>query len=899
MPLERAILPHCRPAVRPRNEREVAIAKRSFPSRRLLALFTFFAGLALPAAAGADARVSRTYAQLPLHFEVNRGQAHEDVRFLARGSGYSLYLTPREAVFVLVKPNPDKKRDWHGKRDWRSQHERPKMQGVMLRMAIVAAHPAPLVSGLEELPGRANYFIGNDPAQWRTNVPTYAKVHYREVYPGIDLVYYGNQRQLEYDFIVAPGADPQSIVLDFQGADRVEVNAKGELVLHTAVGSIRQQKPIIYQEIDGVRREIAGGYVLQGTNQVGFQVPAHDRSRPLVIDPVLAYSTYLGGSVEETGVDIAVDADGNAYVTGNVSSFNFPTTAGAFQTTCAADPRFCHDVAVTKLNPTGSALVYSTYLGGSDLESGTGIAVDATGSAYVTGQTWSTNFPTTAGAFQTTYGGNVDGFVTKLDAAGSALVYSTYLGSSGGDTNIGIAVDTAGNAYVSGFTDSTSFPTTGGAFQTTYGGGSKDSYVTKLNPAGSALVYSTYLGGNGLENPAGVAVDADGNAYVSGYTDSTNFPTTAGAFQPLFAGGIWDAFVAKLDPTGSALVYSTYLGGDSRDFLAGFSVDADGNVYVTGQTFSTNFPITAGAFQTTFGGGEFDAFVTKLNPTGSALVYSTFLGGSADDLGRGIAVDAAGNAYVSGATNSINFPTIAGAFQTTYGGGEFDAFVTKLNPTGSALVYSTFIGGSEQDGGFGIAVDTAGSAYVTGRTYSTDFPTTTGAFQPTFGGNGDAFVAKIIDDTSPPPTTTTTRSEESAATHVGPWMTYGSEVGTFSGGTIVASNLAASTATFSFSGTALSWIGVKCNVCGIAAVSIDGGVPTTVNTAGPAAPGSLTSVVVYSASGLAAGNHTIAITVTGASSSDNTYIAVDAFDVTEGGATSPPSLAGERVLQPP
>src|SRR5439155_646519 len=325
------------------------------------------------------------------------------------------------------------------------------------------AHPAPLVSGLEELPGRANYFIGNDPAQWRTNVPTYAKVHYREVYPGIDLVYYGNQRQLEYDFIVAPGADPQSIVLDFQGADRVEVNAKGELVLHTAVGSIRQQKPIIYQEIDGVRREIAGGYVLQGTNQVGFQVPAHDRSRPLVIDPVLAYSTYLGGSVEETGVDIAVDADGNAYVTGNVSSFNFPTTAGAFQTTCAADPRFCHDVAVTKLNPTGSALVYSTYLGGSDLESGTGIAVDATGSAYVTGQTWSTNFPTTAGAFQTTYGGNVDGFVTKLDAAGSALVYSTYLGSSGGDTNIGIAVDTAGNAYVSGSTDSTSFPTTGGA----------------------------------------------------------------------------------------------------------------------------------------------------------------------------------------------------------------------------------------------------------------------------------------------------------------------------------------------------------------------------------------------------------------------------------------------------
>ncbi|OLE17086.1 MAG: hypothetical protein AUI36_36895 [Cyanobacteria bacterium 13_1_40CM_2_61_4] len=611
-----------------------------------------------------------------------------------------------------------------------------------------------------------------------------------------------------------------------------------------------------------------------------------------------------------------MDAHGNAYVTGHTSSTNFPTTLGAFQIAFAGGS----DAFVTKLNPDGSALVYSTYLGGSnggnstggaDTNEGAGIAVDADGNAYVTGFTGANDFPTTPGAFQSAFAGGWDAFVTKLNPTGSALVYSTYLGGSFLDGGSGIAVDSNGNTYVTGETQSSNFPTTMGAFQPALAG-CCDAFVTKLNPTGSALVYSTYLGGRFGETSRGIVTDADGNVFVTGNTESPDFPTTMGAFQSIY-GGNNDAFVTKLNPIGSGLVYSTYLGGTGGERGGGIAVDANGNAYVTGSTWSLDFPTTPGAFQPNFRGGDFDAFVAKFNPDGSLLVYSTYLGGSNGDYGNGIAVNAAGNAYVTGDTGpnietrncspcTNDFPTTPGTFQPNYGGGINDAYVVKLDPTGSALAYSTYLGGSSGDSGKGIAVDTGGNAFVTGMTgcftqcATNNFPTTAGAFQPAYAGSSDAFVAKIVDDAPPPPTTA--RFEQSAASQIGSWTTYGSETGTFSGGTIVASNVAASTAMFSFTGTAVSWIGVKCNVCGIAAVSIDGGAPTTVNTAGPGAPGSLTSESVFSASGLAAdASHTMVITVTGMSSSGGAHVAMDAFDVTEGSAPSSPLPS--VVLPPP
>jgi len=862
--------------------------------RSVLALFVFILGSTLPAGAATNnARMSESYGKLPLQFEANRGQTHKDVHFLSRGAGYSLYLTAGEAVLVLSQPKADAKRD-----------AQALAKSVAVRISLVGAARKPAVSGTEEFPGKANYFIGKDRSKWRTDVPTYAKVRYREVYPGIDLVYYGNQRQLEYDFVVAPGADPNKIVLGFKGADKLEIDAQGDLVLHAAGGDVRQHKPVVYQDIDGVRREIDGSYVRKGANRVGLQIAAYDASRPLIIDPVLSYSTYLGGSGREKGLAITVGRDGNAYVTGLVSSTDFPTSAGAFQPVFGGGTAFGggqgFDAFVTRLNSTGSALVYSTYLGGSDDDQGLGIAVDADGNAYVTGSTMSANFPTTAGAFQSTYGG---AFVTKLDPTGSALVYSTYLGSSSSDAGNAITVDAGGSAYVTGIASS-NFPTTPGAFQTA---GSFCAFITKLDPTGSTLAYSTYLGGANTA-ALGIAVDAGGSAYVVGRTSGA-VPTTPGAFQRTFNPGFtgsrpppieFDAFVTKLNPTGSELVYSTFLGGGDIDWGTAVAVDSDGNAYVTGFTASANFPITPAAFQPLFARGLFDVFVTKVHSSGSFLVYSTYLGGGGEERGAGIAVDSSGNALVTGFTASTDFPTTPDAFQPTFGGGNAffgDAFVTKLDAVGAVLVYSSYLGGIDDDVGNGIAVDAADNAYVTGHTLSSNFPTTPRAFQPTGGGlingsgNFDAFVAKFGDNAL------TKRSEESAATEIGFWTSYGAETGTFSGGSIVASNVAASTALFSFTGTAVSWIGVKCNVCGVAAVSIDAGAPTTVNTAGPNAPGGLTSESVFSVSGLAASNHTISITVTGMSSSGGAYVAVDAFDVTAGGATSPP--LSPVVLPPP
>src|SRR5438132_548275 len=434
-------------------------------------------------------QVLAAYGKLPLSFEANDGQADPQVKFLSRGSGYTLFLTPTEAVLTLTKADGHAKRRISGEA---TLVEPEKRAGTVLRMRLVGANPAPEVAGVGELPGKSNYFLGNDPTKWRTNVSTYAKVEYREVYPGVNLVYYGNQRQLEHDFVVSPGADPKVITLAFEGVDGVAIDALGDLVLRTVGGEVRLRKPVVYQEQNRQRAVIPTRYVLTAEHQVAFEVAAYDATKPLIIDPVLVYSTYLGGSGSDASSGIAVDTQGNAYVTGVTRSSDFPTTAGAFQTTFGG----LINAFVTKLNPTGTALLYSTYLGGFGSNQGFAIAVDTLGNAYVTGGAVR-DFPTTLGAFQPAFGGGFfDAFVTKLNPTGTALVYSTFLGGSNDDEGFGIAADAAGNAYVTGFTQSSNFPTRAGAFQATFGG-VEDTFVTKLDPTGAALVYSTYLGGSG------------------------------------------------------------------------------------------------------------------------------------------------------------------------------------------------------------------------------------------------------------------------------------------------------------------------------------------------------------------------------------------------------------------
>ena len=677
-------------------------------------------------------QVQPAYGDLPMSFEVNVGQTASQVRYLAQGSGYSLFLTGQGAVLSLTPPAPTPA----------AGSTPTSTTGVALAMNLLGSNPQATATGLDKLAGTSNYFIGNDPSQWHTNVANYGQVEYQNIYNGINLVYYGNQRQLEYDFVVAPGTHPGLIELEFQGQDGISLDARGDLVLHTASGDVLQNAPVVYQEVNGVREAVTGQFVLLGRNQVGFQIGSYDPSLPLTIDPTLSYSTYLGNVYDDYGRGIAVDSAGSAYLTGYTSSRLFPTTNGAFQTSFSGTT---YDTFVTKLNADATALAYSTFIGGNNEVDAYGVAVDNSGNAYITGVTTATNLPVTSGAFQTALAGTSNAFVTKLNATGTALVYSTYLGGNQNDLAGGIAVDSSGSAYIIGSATSTNFPTTAGAFQTSNPNtsGNDSAFVSKLNAAGSALIYSTYLGGSTSDVGYGIAVDGAGNAYVCGNTKSTDFPTTAGAFQTSHAtdGGILDGFVSKLNTSGTGLIYSTYLGGNGNDHAQGIAVDAAGDAYVTGYATSGNFPTTAGAFQTTRNGVA-NGFVTKLNSSGTALGYSTYLGGSGSDAGLAIAVDSAGYAYVAGETNSTNFPTTSGTFQTSLGGTQ-NTFVTRLNTTGTALLYSTYLGGNSSDTAQGIAVDGSGNAYMTGFTDSSNFPTTTGVYRSTYRGRNDVILAKF------------------------------------------------------------------------------------------------------------------------------------------------------------
>jgi hypothetical protein len=749
-------------------------------------------------------------------FIENKGQWHPDVLYLCRLGGLDAWITKWGVNYTFFKleekPSAEAREPFLHEKFGRREVELIGHR-VLMRLRGCAAHPQR--EGREMLEGYYNYLIGNDPTRHATYVRRYKEAWVKGVYAGIDMRYYLEGGRLRYDWVVEPGGDPSQIVFGLEGSEKTYIDSEGRLVFTTRFGEVKLAELRVYQG----DREIGGRFV-ERPGGWGIEVGSYDPTRPLVIDP-LVYSTYIGGNGDEEGRGIAVDGSGYAYVTGPTFSPDYDVTPGAFQTTKSTTDSFENDVFVTKLNATGTALVYSTYIGGRGGEDGFGIAVDGSGNAYVTGYTYSPNYPVTPAAFQTTKGGGMDVFVTKLNATGTALVYSTYIGGSGDEEGRGIAVDGSGNAYVTGRTRSTDYDVTPGAFQTTYGGGYWDVFVTKLNATGTALLYSTYIGGSDRDYGNAIAVDGSGQAYVTGYTDSPNYDVTTGAFQTT-NGGKEDVFVTKLNATGTALLYSTYIGGSYDDVGYGIAVDGSGNAYVTGYTESTDYDVTPGAFQTTKGGGFYrDVFVTKLNATGTALVYSTYIGGSNDDEGYGIAVDGSGNAYVTGWTRSTNYDVTPGAFQTTNGGGLGDVFVTKLNATGTALLYSTYIGGSNWDQGNAIAVDGSGNAYVTGWTRSTNYDVTPGAFQTTNEGYPnpnedyeDVFVTKVchpITLTSAPGTDNQTVCVNTAITPI-TYSTTGATgatfsglptgiTGTFSGGYITISGTPTVTDTFNYTVT--------------------------------------------------------------------------------------------------
>ena len=764
-----------------------------------------------------------SYGKVPLGFEPNHGQTDTTVQYVSRGAGYCIFLTSDGAVLELNKSsgaNGQKKESGIRRQAPENGSVRSTTDSGLLttnsifKMELVGANARPFVTGADKLPGKSNYLIGSDPRKWRTNVPNFARVKYKNVYAGIDLIYYGNQRQLEYDFSLAPGANPNAIKMSVEAVREspfaisgsghqspqqksvhrkaaLQIGPDGDLVIKSDGSELRFHKPVAYQltinnshETSTLKRPIEGSYVLQADNQVGFKIGSYDHTQPLIIDPVLSYSTFLGDSGGDFANGIAVDSSGSAYVTGETASADFPVV-NPLQGSCAncslaSDTGI--DAFVSKLSPDGSALVYSTFLGGNGGDSGTAVAVDAAGNAYVTGATTSTNFPVTPGAFQTTLPASTCGiesapqpcehiFVAKLNADGSSLDYSTYLGGNGPDFVYGVAVDSSGSAYVTGTTQSSNFPTVN-PIQTGVG-----FFVTKFNPTGSALVYSTTLGGSAVLqgststagiSASGIAVDSSGNAYVTGGTYTSDFPVTPGAFQTTSEAVCGNApgpipcpkvFVFKLNAAGSALIYSTYLDGNGDDYSYGVAVDSSGNAYVAGSTGSTEFPTVNPVQEINYGGG--DAFVAKLNATGSALLYSTYLGGTGDDEAYSIAVDPSGNAYVTGYTNSLDFPVV-NAIQPTCTGcygeiGSGAVFVASLDATGSALRYSTYLGGGGEDDqtntlfqeGKSIAADSAGNAYVAGAVTSPEF-ITANPLQATLHGPWNAFVAKISSNATGP-----------------------------------------------------------------------------------------------------------------------------------------------------
>lgn len=673
--------------------------------------------------------VVKNYGRLPLSFEENKGQASPDIDFVSRGAGYLVELTPDGVNIRAGSAHPSLK--FHG-----------------------AAHQG---RGEQVLHSESNYLIGADPANWRMHVQSFQRVTYRELYPNIDLIYYGKNGRLEFDLVARPGADLGKISIEVEGVEKPRLDANGDLILSDATTDIRFQRPLVYQDFAGVRKDIRCRWAFRSAKSIGFDLGSYDSHRPLTIDPVLVYSTFFGGSRDDHPYAVAVDSSGCAYLVGDTWSLDFPRK-NALQASGHGD----RDVFVAKMAADGGSLIYSTYLGGTGFDSGRAIAIDASGSSYITGVTWSRDFPTTSGALKPTPIGQGDVFVAKLNASGTGLIYSTYMGGSGADTATAIAVDTTGNSYIAGYTSSTDFPVFR-AIQTAFRGGFNDGFVFALNASGSALVYSTYLGGAGNDVPQGIAVSAAGEAFVAGSTDSTDFPTV-NAISSRKPGGL-DGFLVKINALGSGLAYATYIGGASTDMANAVALDASGAAYVTGATMSQDFPTTSGSL-TRAPDTSYDVFVVKVTPE-PHLAYAVRFGGASSEQGNAIAVDLTGNAYVGGYTYSTDFPVVSavqGALK-----GSSDAFVTGINSSGTDFVFSTFLGGAADDQATGLAIDAAGNLYAAGYTLSEGFPTTPGVLQPALHGGMDGFLAKLSDIIPSQPVAAINAGGPAVATSIRTW----------------------------------------------------------------------------------------------------------------------------------
>src|SRR5580704_499747 len=730
------------------------------------------AGLAAPSPVSATTFDWTNYGKLPLAFEANEGQTAGGVRFLSHGDGYTLFLTEQEAVLTLRQPASRPRLD-SAKLGKMRGNKRAAEKLSVLRMRLDGANPKATIAGVDRMPTKVNYFIGDDPKKWYTNVPAYAQAKYQSVYPGVDLLFYGNQRRLEYDFVVAPEADVSQIALDVQGANRLRIDRHGNLLMKMHGGEVELQKPVVYQDVNGERREIAANYAIANNHEVRFAVPDYDHTRSLTIDPVLNYVTYLGGTGTDAAFGIALDAAMNAYIAGITTSTDFPQQnpePATPPTDIAADGT----AFVSELDPTGAHLLYSTYLGGSGSASGgdgaQAIAVDAASplNVYVTGFTFSADFPVTTNALigapgpgGTGTGGS--GFVTKLtpSLAGTAqLAYSTYLGGDTEDQGNGIAVDASGDAFITGLTLSTNFPHTTNALHSALLNPNGSVFLTEINTVTGTDVFSTYFGGTNGPGSAflfgdeafGITIDTSSNAYIVGTTTSTDFPTMGTTVSSCLTDTNGIAFVSVINTTTPGLTYSTCLGGASTE-TQGFGIAlAGGVVYVTGQTTSSDFPATTNSIPPPSAGvGNGVVFVSLLNTTSTTPnKYSTFLGGTNGDVGNGIAVDSTGNVYVTGETGSADFPITQGALLESRNNGFGTGFISKINPGGNGqadLLYSSYFGGNGVGGTFdsanGIAVSGT-NAYITGQTASSDLPVTTGAFQTTFTSTtSNAFVADL------------------------------------------------------------------------------------------------------------------------------------------------------------